>query len=179
MDMNHFEQTKDIRQRVMLAAQAAKEMPENLSLHAQISDQFLSDILQICFRKAEDDTGKEHLYEELKKYYASWNHDHAFQSVLLACAGVRREDRDFFLRSSLEEYKSYLLRGTGDGINAVHTEMVSEEPEYVIGLSETKTLSEETILAYREGALGFQTLYQSFKGWLLFKLKKGSAPGNE
>ena len=163
----------------MLAIQAAEEMPENLSFHAQISDQFLSDILQICLWKAENDTGKERLYEELKSYYAFWNHDYEFQSVLLACAGICREDRTFFLHSSLEEYKSYLSHGTGFRKNAAHTEIGTEEPGRFKGLSESRTVSEETIRAYREGALGFRTLCRSFKGWLLFKLKKGSEPGHE
>lgn len=172
MEINSFDQTKDIQQRVQLALCAARDESEDLLFQVQINERYLSDIIQICIWGNEEDHSKDVLFESLKSYYASWNHNKEFQSALLVSAGINRGDAAFFLSSSRKEYKSYLLTGTGLGKNALHVESVMEESECTKELPQKKNLEQETILAYRKGTLGFKTIYRSFIGWLFFKLKK-------
>lgn len=92
MDIKDFERTKDIRQRLLLAEQAAKDAPNDLLLHCQINAKYLADILQICMQGRE---GTTQVFTSLQNYYRHWNDNKPIQSVLLSIVGVREDISEF------------------------------------------------------------------------------------
>lgn len=172
MTIEAFEQTKDIRERVLLAIRAAEKMPDDLLFHCQINDRYIADILKICIQKNDsEDNSKEEIFDALKEYFLKWKHNKVFQAALLSCAGIKRTDRDFYLQSTFKDYQKYVFEGTCNGMNSAQVEIVlPESVEMKSGI--TGISPEEVIFGYQNGLLGFKTLLISFWEWLFFKIRR-------
>ena len=182
MDLNSFEQTKDIRQRVGLAIRASEEKSDDLLFHCCINQRFLSDIFQISIQDGEDDSEeKDTVYESLKEYYMHWSQNKDIQTTLLASAGIKGVESKAFLRNSRKGYQSFLQQGITPIINASQVENVictqkestcdSEEKKAEGKVENTADDYTQIIKRYREGRLGLRTLILSFQGWLLYKIR--------